>query len=49
LSLGYRPSVFYMFYGVTEEDRVACRPERVLELLGTCTECEVLEWRSLQP
>ena len=49
LSLGYRPSVFYMFYGVSEEDRVACRRERVLELLGTCSECEVLEWRSLQP
>lgn len=49
LSLGYRPSVFYMFYGASEEDRVACRPERVLELLGTCSECEVLEWRSLQP
>jgi hypothetical protein len=49
LSLGYRPSVFYMFYGVSEEDRVACRRERVLELLGACTECEVLEWRSLQP
>jgi len=49
LSLGYRPSVFYMFYGVSEEDRLACQRERVLELLGTCTECEVLEWRSLQP
>ena len=44
-----RPSVFYMLYGVAEEDRQACRRERVLELLGTCQECEVLEWRSLQP
>lgn len=47
--LGRRPSVFYMFNGVSQEDRQACRRERVLELLGTCTECEVLEWRSLQP
>ena len=47
--LGRRPSVFYMFNGVSKEDRQACRRERVLELLGTCTECEVLEWHSLQP
>jgi len=47
--LGRRPSVFYMFNGVSKEDRQACRRERVQELLGTCTECEVLEWRSLQP
>ena len=49
LPLGRRPSVFYMFNGVSKEDRQACRRERVQELLGTCTECEVLEWRSLQP
>jgi len=49
LPLGRRPSVFYMFNGVSQEDRQACRRERILEFLGTCTECEVLEWRSLQP
>lgn len=49
LSLGHRPSMFYMFNGVTKEDREACKRERILELLGTCTECEVLEWRSLKP
>ena len=47
--LSNRPSVFYMLYGVAEEDRQACRRERVLELLGACKECELLEWRSLQP
>jgi hypothetical protein len=47
--LARRPSTFYMFDGVTKEDREACRPERVLELLGKCTECEVLEWLSLKP
>jgi hypothetical protein len=47
--LARRPSTFYMFRGVTKEERAACRPERVLELLGKCTECEVLEWQSLKP
>ena len=48
-ALAHRPSMLYMFRGVSKEDREACRPERVLELLGKCTECEVLEWLSLKP
>jgi hypothetical protein len=49
LPLGHRPSILYMFGGVSKEDREACRPERVVELLGKCTECEVLEWLSIKP
>jgi hypothetical protein len=49
LPLARRPSLFYMFRGVSKEDREACRPERIVELLGKCTECEVLEWLSLKP
>jgi hypothetical protein len=49
LPLAHRPSFFYMFRGISKEDREACRPERIVELLGRCTECEVLEWLSLKP
>jgi hypothetical protein len=49
LPLARRPSMFYMFRGVSKEDREACRPERIVELLGRCTECEVSEWLSLKP
>lgn len=48
LPFAHRPSMFYMFRGVSKEDREACQRERVLELLGRCTECEVLEWLSLK-
>ena len=47
--LAHRPGMLYMFHGVSKEDREACRPERIFELLGKCTECEVLEWLSLKP
>lgn len=47
--LAHRPSMLYMFRGVSKEDREACRPERILELLGKCTECEVLEWLAIKP
>jgi hypothetical protein len=49
LPLGHRPSILYMFRGVSKEDREACLRERVVELMGKCTECEVLEWLSLKP
>jgi hypothetical protein len=47
--LAHRPSMLYMFKGASKEDREACTAERVLELLGKCTECEVQEWLSIKP
>jgi hypothetical protein len=47
--LAHRTSILYMFRGASQEDREACRPERVIELLGKCAECEVQEWLSIKP
>jgi hypothetical protein len=45
----HRPTTLYVFQGVTMEDIRDCQTERIIELLGKCTECEVFEWRSLNP
>lgn len=43
------PSEAYIFRGATADDLRACQTDRIIEVLGRCSECEVLEWLDLKP
>lgn len=43
------PSEAYIFRGASLDEMRACRTDTIIEVLGRCTECEVLEWLDIKP
>lgn len=43
------PSEAYIFRGASPDDLRVCQTDKIIEVLGRCTECEVLEWLDIKP